>query len=141
MGVRLSKGIALRKGIKIRIMKDETEGGSATGKLAKFIGFRKDKEGWLLYDETGLSKGISPVLPDNCIEWVPLKEKFPEVKCGVRQEDPIFLLDNGAIVFGSQCEWMPENRKIQSRFTKDLINSMTPYYREGLIKELKKLIS
>src|SRR3989338_11676864 len=105
----------LSKGDRVKITKDVRSGSPATGQEAKFDRF-SEKEGWLLFLRDGAVEKESFVLPDGYSKWDPEKEGFPNVKCGLRCRDPIFVLDDGSEIRGSQCYWQAVDKRLQTRF-------------------------
>jgi len=104
----------LRKGTRVRIIKDARKGKLFACKLGKVAGWKKGKC-WILFGADGIPETESYTLSDDYIEWNPKEENFPKVKCGVCVSNPIFLLEDGSKIYGSQCWWNTVNPKIMKK--------------------------
>ena len=104
----------LRKGTRVVIFKDVRTGSPANGKKGKYIG-DEDRATWLLCTAAGRLEKESFDLPDGYIEWDYEHEPFPKVNCGIRGNNPLFLLDDGTTISGAQCYWLPVNLRIRMR--------------------------
>jgi hypothetical protein len=99
--------------MQVKIIEDVRKDGKAAGQIGKFSGCRG--EAWILFDENGSPAKESHSLPEGYLEWNPDKEKFPGAKCGVRGKNPVFRLDDGSEILGSQCFWEPTDLKLKKK--------------------------
>lgn len=106
----------LRKGTRVKIIKDVRPGEPATGMKGIFVG-HEGHEAWLLCTANGKLERESYELPDGYVEWDPEKEVFPEVSCGIRDQSPRFLLEDGTYIHGLQCYWMPTNLNVMKKIS------------------------
>ena len=104
----------MQKGIRVKITKDVREGGSATGKEGKFVG-NENSDTWFLCTADGKPEHEAYELPDGYVEWDSENEPFPQVACGIRSENPRFLLDDGTYIHGGQCYWKPTNPSVGAK--------------------------
>lgn len=104
----------LRRGIRVKIIKDVRPGEPATGMKGTFVGY-ESHEAWLLCTADGKPERESYELPDGYIEWDPDKEAFPEVNCGIRDQNPRFLLEDSTYIHGGQCYWAPINHSVKKK--------------------------
>lgn len=133
--------VKLRKGTRVKIVKDVREREPATGKTAKFVGY-KEREMWILFGADGTPETESYYLPDGYAEWKSEKEDFPKVKCGIRLQNPIFHLDDGSEIHGGQCYWEPINPKVKKKLEsahKELLRKLGDKDSEKTLKDFQKL--
>lgn len=104
-------------GTKVKIIKDVRKGEPATGKIAEYVGGKK--EGWLLIDENGKVERESWNLPDGYIEWDPKTQDWPAVKSGIKGENPVFRLEDGSKITGLECYWEPVDKDLLEKELED----------------------
>ena len=104
----------LRKGTRVKIIKDVRPEELATGMNGTFVGY-ESHDAWLLCTEDGKPERESYELPDGYVEWDSENEPFPQVNCGIHSQNPRFLLDDGTNVHGGQCYWDPINPNVKRK--------------------------
>jgi len=104
----------MRKGTGVKITKDIREGEPATGKKGKYVG-DEDVDAWILCTADGKLERESYELPHGYVEWDAESEPFPKVNCGMRSQNPRFLLDDGTYIHGGQCFWEPTNPLVKAK--------------------------
>ena len=90
----------------------------AAGKQATYIGCTEN-DGWLLFTADGTAERESYTLPVDYQEWNHETEPWPGKPCGSRSKNPIFQLEDGTTIKGSECCWEPMDQGLRQQVTEE----------------------
>lgn len=111
-------------GENVTFSKKDGETGEAT-----ILGF--SEKGWLVYEADGTLWGKSLKIPEDCEEWKPENEKFPQARSAVFFPELVFKTTGGRLVESHKCDWkmvtgvneFEKKQKSYKEFIKILVNA------------------